>query len=227
MTSKISSYDDWTALLELAEAGDGSAQKEAASYYDFGLTLSGVTIVPEDKLKAFEWYNRAYRNGNDDAIIRIADFLSEGIYCDLNIELAIGLYKKGIAKGSSIAATNLATVFRNEHDYTKAFELYNIAQDIDKSNSLELAICYYFGIGTEKNSKKAYEILLEISQNISQFGHFQYDIDEANYLLGKIYLDGDVVERSIQKACYFLKLADTDNDHPSAQHLLAVIGRTN
>jgi TPR repeat protein len=225
MATQITNIKDWNTLLQLAKTEDKVAQFEVASYYDYGLIIADVEIVAENKSNAFEWHYKAYKNGNDDAITRTADFLSEGVYCDLDIELAIEFYKKGIDNGSGIAANNLAAIYRDKQDYKKAFELYKIAQNLDKSNSLKLALCYYFGIGTEKSIENALEILLKISQDISEFRNCQYEVDEANYLLGRIYLDGEAVERSIHKACHFLKLADADNDHRSAQELLLAIGR--
>lgn len=225
MASKITSPQNWNALLQSATAGDNVAQYEVAYYYDYGLLIEGVELVGENKPKAFEWYYKAYKNGNKVAISRVADFLNEGIYCEQDIELAIKLYKKGIDNGSAVAANNLGTIYRDNQDYKTAFEFYQVAQALDKSCSLKLAICYYWGIGTEKDLKKAYDILFKISQGSPDTNDSQYEIDEANYLLGRIYLDGEVVEKSIEKARHFLKLADTDNDHRSAQELLIIIGR--
>lgn len=225
MLSKIATLQDWALLSQAANTGDNVAQFEVAYYHDYGLLIEGVEVVPENKLKAFEWYYRAFKNGNADAITRVADFLSEGIYCDKNIELAIEFYKKAIENGSGIAANNLATIYRDWGDYRTAFELYQIAQTLDKSCSLTLAICHYLGIGTQKDVKSAHKILLEISEDSPGTNNSQYEIDEANYLLGKIYLDGEVVEKSINKARHFLKLADAENDHRSARELLIIIGR--
>ncbi|WP_295675755.1 tetratricopeptide repeat protein [uncultured Mucilaginibacter sp.] len=225
MNKKITNHEDWSILLALAKAGDNVAQYEVASHFDYGLTTGDIEIVGQNKPKAFEWYYKAYKNGNADAIVLTADFLSEGIYCDQNIELAIELYKTAIESGSGIAANNLAVLFRDKMEYKKAFELYKVAQNLDNSNSLKLALCYYFGMGTEKSVKNAFEILQRISKDTSNLRNCQYEIDEANYFLGQIYLDGEVVERSIHKASYYLKLADLDSDHRSAQELLVIIGR--
>lgn len=225
MSTKLTTYKDWLQLLELAEAGENIAQYEVAFSYDYGHILKGTEIVKESKSMAFKWYCRAYENGNLEAIIRIADFLSEGIHCKENKELAIELYQKGITNGSSIAANNLATVYRDLHDYKRAFEYYKISQDLGNSNSLSLALCYYFGIGTERNLDMSFLIFNKISENISAGGNCQYDVDEANYFLGKIYLDGAIVEKSISKARIFLRLANADGDHHSAQELLLIIGR--
>lgn len=226
MAEKLTTYEDWLRLLEFAEAGDNRAQYDVAYLYDCGLSLQGTEIVEKSPTKAFKWYNKAYENGNIEAAIRIADFLSEGTYCEQNIELAIELYQKEIANGSNIAANNLATVYRDLHDYKKAFELYKISQDLDNSYSLPLALCYYFGLGTEKNLDRSFDMLINISKDSSTARNCQNDIDEANYFLGRIYLDGDIVEKSIIKARVFLKLANADDDHRSAQELLLIIGET-
>ncbi|MBK9508458.1 MAG: SEL1-like repeat protein [Cytophagaceae bacterium] len=52
------------------------------------------------------------------------------------------------------------------------------------------------------------------------------ELDEANYMLGKIYLEGEVIEKNIEKARFHFELADKDNDHSSAQEILLIIGRS-
>lgn len=226
MTTKINTNEDWNHLLELAESDNNMAQYEVAVIYDSGLVIEGVEIVEESESEAFKWYYKAYQNGNIDVITRIADFFSQGIHCEQNLDLAIELYQKEIDKGYGLAANNLATVYRDLKDYKKAFEFYKIAQDLDNSDSLPLALCYYFGIGTEKNLKTSLEILLKISEDKSQSGNHQYAIDEANYFLGRIYFDGEIVEKSIIKARAFLEIANADNDHRSAQELLYIVGKS-
>ncbi|WP_265830974.1 hypothetical protein [Pedobacter sp. MR2016-24] len=70
----------------------------------------------------------------------------------------------------------------------------------------------------------SFELLNNISNDVPTAANCQYDIDEANYFLAKIYLDGEIVEKSIHMARAFLKLANTDDDHRSAQNLLVIIG---
>ncbi len=225
MIPQLTTYEDWIRLLKLAEAGDGMAQYDVALHYDSGLVVKGTEVVKENQSLAFKWYYSAYKHGNISAITRIADFLIEGVHCEQNIVLAIELYQKGIDNGHGIAAINLATFYRDKQDYKKALELYKLAQDLDNSDSLSLALCYYFGIGTDKDGKIAFEIFTKISNGKSKSGNYQYDIDEANYFLGRIYLDGEIVEKSISKARAFLHLANTDNDHRSANELLLIIGK--
>jgi hypothetical protein len=69
----------------------------------------------------------------------------------------------------------------------------------------------------------AFEMFNDISK--AESGNYQYAVDEANYFLGKIYLDGEIVEKSIIKARTFLQLANADDDHRSAHELLMIIGK--
>jgi TPR repeat protein len=225
MTTNLKTTEDWNRLLALAESGDPVAQSEVASYYDSGLVVKDSQIIEENESLAFKWYYKAYENGSVDVVTRIADFLSDGIHCQQNIALAIELYQKRIENGDGLAANNLAIVYRDQKEYQKAFELHKIAQDLSKTSSLKLALCYHFGIGTEKDVKKSFEIFNNIANDSSEFINCQYEIDEANYFLGSIYLDGAIVEKSITKARTFLKLANTDDDHRSAQELLMLIGK--
>jgi TPR repeat protein len=83
-------------------------------------------------------------------------------------------------------------------------------------------MCYYYGVGVNKDKLKA----LEIFKSITLPNVTPYEIDEANYMIGKIYLEGEVVEKNIDKARLHLELADKDGDHRSAQEMLIMIGRT-
>lgn len=49
----------------------------------------------------------------------------------------------------------------------------------------------------------------------------QYDIDEANYLLGLIFLQ----DQNLDRARKYLKAADEEGDHRSAQEILRIVGR--
>lgn len=222
---KISNIEDWNSVLEDSKNGNSDAMNEVAMYYRDGLTLNDVEIVKPDPKQAFEWTRKSYESGDIKGMVNYADYLSDGeyLYCEKNIQLAMKLYEEAIEKGSTTAIHNLALEFRNKQNFQKAFELY---QKSNRSSEfypeLTLGLCYYYGIGVVKNKIKAFEIF----KTIEKGKHNNYEVDEANYLIGKIYLEGEVVEQSIEKARYYLELADTDGDHRSAQELLILIGRT-
>lgn len=223
MTTKITNIKNWENLIELAKNGTIDAQYEVASYFENGLVLDGIEIVKLDEKQAFYWMKIAYENGNIKALVRYADYLSEGVLCEKNIDLAIKIYKKGIELGSSEASFNLGIEYRNKQDFDKAFKFYNKSQTQNKSYyELTLAMCYYYGIGTKKDKLNA----LKHFENIKIPDNTSNEVDEANYMIGKIYLDGVVVKKSIEKARYYLELADKDEDHHSAKEILFIIGRT-
>ena len=222
---KISNIEDWNSLLEDAKNGNSDAMNEVALYYRDGLTLNDIEVIKPNPKQAIEWTKKSYESGNIEGMVNYADYLSDGdyLYCEKNIDLAMKLYEEAIEKGSTTAIHNLALEFRNKQNFQKAFELY---QKANRSNEfypeLTIGLCYYYGIGVVKDKLKAFEIF----KTIEKGKHNDYEVDEANYLIGKIYLDGEIVEQSIEKARYYLELADTDGDHRSAQELLILIGRT-
>ena len=223
-TIKILNKTDWYLLVDRAEKGDSNAMNEVSYYYQNGLIVDDIEIVKPNPQSAVDWTKRSYESGNLEGMVNYADCLSdsENIYCERDFDLAERIYKEAMNKGSSIASHNLAIEYRNKQNFKKAFELYqNLSRSKEFYPDLSIGLCYYYGIGTVKDRMKAFEVL----QTISSDRNSQYEVDEANYLIGKIYLDGEVVEQSIEKARYYLELADIDGDHRSAQELLLIIGR--
>ena len=223
-TFKITSIEDWTTLLKKAENGNCDAMNEVAFWYENGLTIEDIEIVQIQPRLAFEWTKKSYENGNLDGIVKYADYLSDGeyIFCEKNIELAMQIYEKAMNSGSTTATHSLGIEYRNKQNFEKAFELYQKANaSREFFPELSIGLCYYYGIGTPKDKIKALEIFerVEIGKNSD------YEVDEANYLIGKIYLEGEIVEQSLDKAREYLELADKDGDHRSAQELLIIIGR--
>ncbi len=221
---KITKIDDWNSLLEKAESGNCDAMNEVAFWYENGLTIDGIEIVQIQQRLAFEWTKKSYNNGNLDGAEKYADYLSDGeyLYCEKNIELAMQLYEKAMNKGSTSATYNLGIEYRNKQNFKKAFEFYQKANASGNfSTELSVGLCYYYGIGTPKDRITA----LKIFEKIEVGKNSDYEVDEANYLIGKIYLEEEIVGQSIDKARQYLELADKDGDHRSAQELLILIGR--
>ena len=216
----------WKDLLTKARKDDGNAQNEVADHFSFGLkTTTNEIIVRQNFLSAFSWYEKAAINGVVDALTNLADFLSEGKGCEKDINRAVQNYLFAIGKGSSRAALNLGTIYRDKGNFKKAFEYYSLADKIDKADySFTVGLCYYYGIGVSIDKVIACKHFHKVSIDKLQ-RHTQYEIDEANYLLGLSYLTGEGVKKSIDKSRAFLKLANTDNDHRSAEQILFIIGQ--
>lgn len=220
----IETEEAWTALMELAKNGNAKAQIEVASYYEEGLRINAITVVDIDKQAAFNWIKLAYESGDLEATEQYAHYITdkENNLCATNIELGMKLYEKCLENGSSTAAYCLGLEYRNKQNFKKALEFYEKSNPSDQFyQSLTIGLCYYYGIGPNKDKKRALEIFNQLDlENVTPF-----EVDEVNYLIGKIYLEGEVVEQDLSKARYYLELADHDGDHRSAQELLILIGR--
>ncbi len=216
----------WKDLLSKAKNGDGVAQNEVGDYYSYGLkTNTNEAIVKQNFSSAFSWYQKAAENGVVDALTNIADFLSEGKGCEKDIPKSIKIYLKAIDRGSSRAALNLGTIYRDKGNFKKAFEYYSLADKIDNTDySFTVGLCFYFGVGVPIDRVTACKHFLKVSKDKLQ-RQTQYEIDEANYLLGLSYLTGDGVKKSIAKSKQFLEFADIDHDHRSAEQLLFIVGK--
>ena len=142
----------------------------------------------------------------------------------LDIELGMKFYEEEMKVGNDYATYCLGLEYRNKRNYKKAFELYEQAHRNEEFyQELTIGMSYYYGVGVDKDKLKA----LEIFKSITLPNVTPYELNEANYMIGKIYLEGEVVEKDIVKARFHLELADEDNDHRSAQEILLIIGRTN
>lgn len=216
--NEIRNLTDWKDLLSAAEGGDANLQLEVALYYESGIYVGGVEIVAPDAAMAYRWTKKAYESGSVDAMERYANYLSDGVHCRQDKALAMKLYKKAMKAGSSSAAHNLGTEYRDQHNFEKALSLYKKGD-----SDLSVGLCYYYGVGVEQNRKRAFRVFRKMLKSTSiQSG---YEVNEANYMMGRIYLEGEVVKRSLSKARHHLLLANEDGDHYSAQQILWIIGR--
>ncbi len=217
MKTAVKNIKDWQQLIQAAEGGDSNAQLEVALHYDKGIIVRSVEVVSPNAKMAYEWTKKAYENGNQEAAETYAYHLSNGIYCIKNTRMAMKLYEDAIKAGSSTAAHNLAIEYRDQHNFKKAFSMYK-----KDGTDFSIGMCYYYGIGVAQNKLRAFRFfkkLLKPDNFISG-----YETNEANYMIGKMYLEGKVVKQSIKRARHHLLLANEDGDHRSAEQILWVIG---
>src|SRR5688572_1712292 len=106
--------NSWKELLAKARKGDLDAQHEVGDYFCYGLkSTKNEVIVRQNYTSAFKWYERAAICGHASALTSVADLLSEGKGCKKSIPKAIKAYLLAIDNGSSRAALNLGTIFRD------------------------------------------------------------------------------------------------------------------
>ena len=222
---EITTIEQWYDILKKAESGDSSAQFEVATIYENGLNIDSLEIIKQDIQIAFNWTKKAFENGHKEAKISYAHYLTDrsNPISVLDIELGMKLYQEEMTNGDNYATYCLGLEYRNRQEFEKAFDHYEKAHRNEEFfQELTIGMCYYYGIGVNKDKFKA----LEIFKSITLPNVTPYEVDEANYMIGKIYLEGEVVEKNIDKARYYLELADEDGDHRSAQEILIIIGRT-
>lgn len=214
--------EQFDKLLKKAQSGDSESQYTISDYYSEGLMIDNTIIIEPNESAAFEWTKLAYENGQKDALISYANYISSGLHCKKNESLAIELYLKAIEQKNGLGAFNLARYFSSIGNYEEAFQNYLLCKKMGERFCLEVALCYYYGIGVEKNPEMAIKEL----QGIIDFPEFssEYELEEVNYLLGKIYLEGTFVEKSVEKAKSYFISAIEDKDHRSAQELIWLLG---
>lgn len=218
----------WKDLLKMAKEGISDAQVDVGDYLTDGWEdEDGVIIVKKDEKAAFEWYYKAAAQENEEGISRMAYCLSEGIGCKQDTEAAIQLYKQALNMGSSVAAYNLGTFYRDEGKYKKAFKHYELAMKMDGANySFKVGLCLYYGIGTAVDKEKAIKHFKKVSKDDYEY-HTPYEVDEANLYLGFAYLQGEGVKRSLKKAKKYFELANLEEEHETAREMLLLIGQLN
>ncbi|OYU96558.1 MAG: hypothetical protein CFE21_09240 [Bacteroidetes bacterium B1(2017)] len=216
----------WQDILKKAKRGDSDAQVDVAKCYFEGLTDSNQKLVVKQNYKlAYEWFKKSADQGNINGIIGLADYFDTEIDGVRETEKAIRLYKKAIELGSSIAAFNLATVFRDKGNYKKAFDYYSLSMTMENSDyHYKVGLCYYYGIGVVADKSLASRHFKKVA--IDKLNtHSQDEKDLANYYLGLSYLTGEGLKKSFKLAKKHFEIANIDNDNNTALELTLLIGR--
>lgn len=216
----------WQKILKKAESGDSDAQVDIANFYFEGITDSNQKIVVKQNYNlAFEWYKKSADLGNNNGILGLADYFNTEIDGVIEVEKAIKFYKRAIELGSSIAAFNLATVYRDKRNYKKAFYYYSLSMKMENSDyQYKVGLCYYYGIGVIANKSLAIRHFKKVV--IDKLNtHTPYEMDLANFYLGLSYLSGDGLKKSLKLAKKHFEIANIDNDNDIALELTLLIGR--
>lgn len=155
--------DEWISLFrKSAQKGYAPAQLRIGSLYLRGYGQD----VKKDTLKAIAWYKESAKNGNANASIILASFYQQGIYCQKNSELAFNMFKQ-IADTVNIDKAKLTYI----------------------TASYLIGLCYYYGIGVQKDYSKAMDYLLNAADNRKEKTYYA----DIAYIVGCIYYEtGDV-----------------------------------
>lgn len=209
---QIATFEDWNDLLIKKDKSEDDFLL-IGQVYEEGLIRKNNLEIRQSFEKAFEWYLK----GSDFNYckIRVADYLSEGIGCNKNLDKSIELYKELISENNSIAAFNLSTIYRDKRDYKKVIDLLYKVFEIDGVYPIELAFHYLYGLGTKVNKLKSKEIFLNVKNQATEYS--VYEIEQANYQLALFSLENN----EIQNARFLL----SQNENEISNDLLNIIGK--
>ena len=218
------SKDDLQKLKVKSKLGDAESQYLLSNYYSDGLSIDNEVQIKPNLRKAFLLTKQAFENGDESALIAYSNYLLNENDKNYNEKLGIILLNRAIQKQDILGAYNLARHYSRKGNYKKAFENYILCEKFGGYFYFDIGMCYYYGIGTMQDISKAIKYFKALIKN--ENWHSEYEFEEANYILGKFYLEGIHLKKSISKALFHLNTADREDDHRSAQDILLLLKKS-
>jgi TPR repeat protein len=185
-------------------------------------SVSNVTNLAEvywnnkDYPNAIKWFERCIE-GNSYCSFYLGLAYSGGYGVEVDYEKAINWYIQSSMKGNKDSARNLAWIYENGNsgtvDKQQAFHwMTKAAQEQWAVPTAELGRYYLYGVGTPKNTDKAFE-LLSIAAPKNKF---------AAYNLARMYYFGEGIEQDFEQSYRWFLHAGKQNHRASkyyvAQH---------
>lgn len=187
----FSQTDFFNKILEKAKAGDSEAQTLVAAEY-----VLGNHAVPRNYKKAFEWFEKAAKQGNSDAQCQLGIFYYRGLGITKNFKKAFKWFKTATEKewykdehpeGVRRAQFYVGEMYYKGLGVTKNFEkayYWSRKRHDDKIAQCRLGNMLRVGQGVQKDYKEALKwYKLSAEQGWA----------EAQYNLGKMYYEGEGV----------------------------------
>ncbi len=137
-----------------------------------------------------------------------------------NIDKAISYFNKAAKSNYIYAYNNLGRVYEMKKDYKKAFDYFLHSANEEESWACnKVALCYYNGIGTEKDLEKSfYYFNLGASAPIKTRNNWNiYNLVNLFYLKGSAILG---IEKDVEKS---ISKLESIKDFEPAQELLKKI----
>jgi len=161
--------DSVALILEKAKNGDAAAQNTVGVWY-----YTGKDSIKQDYREAMNWWARAAKQENVDAIGNMAMCYQLGRGVEKDSAMAMNLYEVAIKKGNKSIIPQHEQIVKN----TKSL-----------FSSLLLNKCYTQGIGVQRNQEKAMEYLTIAAEG----GHEPSQFSLALYYLNKNQPDNAIV----------------------------------
>jgi len=204
-------YQEAKTLAEEAAAkSDGPAHTLLGQIYEQGLG------VPQDFVKAAEWYAKGATLGDAHAQFSLGVFLAEGRGIKENKKQAADFFELAAAKNHAIAFYNLGLIyvdgFARPQNLTKAAELMEKAASLDHVPAqYDLAAFYKEGRGVPRDEAKAVYWL----GKAAEAGHGNAELE-----YGILLFNGKGIPKN-EKAGLDMLRRSAEKGNPVAQNRLA------
>lgn len=189
---------------------------------DIGSKFDNFYFSLENYEEAFNCVNISAAMGDAISESWLATFYYEGIVTDVNLPLAYEYFKKASEKGDGFSSWYLGFIYSHGFEglsinKKKSFEYFKKAYE-DQNYAYgrsSLAQHYYFGLGTEIDYQKSFDLLSTFESTLDDFGRS---------LLAKHYLLGRGTKKNISRGVKLLE-QNIDNGHkPSEEQLNILFG---
>lgn len=225
MAKRTRELDYWSGLL--ARLRRGAASGDIASIRDLGLTLAdgiqdrnGRCLVRRNSAYSVRLLQRAAERGDSTAANSLGYAYDVGKGIGRDKALALKWYRRAVRIGDIAAATNIATIYRDQGNLRLAHQwLLRAANMGDGDAAVTAGYGYLYGIGVRRDLAAARRILRRAvrATNISNIS--PYGREEALYHLAV----ADIDSGNRRHAVGLLEQANNDDDFPEAASLLAQI----
>ncbi len=199
------SYNDKLAVKWMTYSAENGYPPAMITLYDFYRgKYSFLKNVKVDMQKAWKWLNKCNETGFVVAKRELGNCYRNSIIVDKDLEKAFSYYTAAMKECDIPSMLVAAEMIDNGEGCNKseraAFDLYKIIAE--QANNAEaqnvLGYKYYFGIGTKKDWKRAYEWWMKSAKQ---------GFPEAMQHLATMYMYGQYVEQDDKQAFAWTKKA--------------------
>jgi TPR repeat protein len=193
----------------------GADREDSTSMRNIGFLYRHGHGVPQDYVKAREWYEKAADKGSAGALRDLGRLYANGQGVTQDYVKARELFEKAAAKNDASAMRDLGALLANglgaAQDYIKAREWYEKAAAKDDANAMhDLGWLYANGQGVAQDYAKAREWYERAAAK---------DNTSAMHELGLLYLNGQGVAQDYGKAREWYERAAANGNANSMRNL--------
>ena len=210
-------------LEVLGYDGDVEAQYRLGQLYEYG-----SDDIDQDFDLAREWYERAAKQGNADALTALGYFYLNGCGVETSLDQAADYFQQAISLGSTEANAGLARACLNGYgdpaqQGQMAFSYASVSEQAgDLDGICLMGYLYEQGIGCGQNYEQAIEYYQRVLETEEPELTDEYAWNEAATRLGIMYIEGNGVETDERQALSYFEMA-ADRGYRMAQYSVGVI----